>query len=111
MGSLLLHGFGAPVNTTTALRKPIGFPGEVECRPIGFAPRTRRSSLDDMTASRTAARTVPGEATRVRLLDAVAELIYREGVGTGIQALAKAAGVSKRSMYELFANKDEVIAA
>ncbi|SEG95841.1 transcriptional regulator, TetR family [Actinacidiphila yanglinensis] len=48
---------------------------------------------------------------RDRLLDAAAELIYREGVGTGIDALCKAAGVSKRSMYQLFAGKDEVLAA
>ncbi|MBD0737761.1 TetR/AcrR family transcriptional regulator [Streptomyces sp. CBMA29] len=49
--------------------------------------------------------------TRDRLLDAAAGLFYREGVGTGIDALCKAAGVSKRSMYQLFASKDEVLAA
>jgi AcrR family transcriptional regulator len=48
---------------------------------------------------------------RERLLDAAAGLFYREGVGTGIDALCKAAGVSKRSMYQLFASKDEVLAA
>ncbi|BBB01837.1 putative TetR family transcriptional regulator [Actinacidiphila reveromycinica] len=48
---------------------------------------------------------------RDRLLDAAAELIYREGVGTGIDALCRAAGVSKRSMYQLFGSKDEVLAA
>ncbi|GAA4492649.1 TetR/AcrR family transcriptional regulator [Actinoallomurus oryzae] len=64
-----------------------------------------------MTASRTGARTVPGEATRARLLDAAATLFYREGTSVGIQALAKAAGVSKRSMYELFASKDELLTA
>ncbi|MFF2521118.1 TetR/AcrR family transcriptional regulator [Streptomyces liangshanensis] len=64
-----------------------------------------------MTASRTGARPVPGDATRERLLDTAAELFYQEGVGIGIQALAKAAGVSKRSMYELFASKDELLTA
>lgn len=50
-------------------------------------------------------------SSRDRLLDAAAELIYRQGVGTGIDALCKAAGVSKRSMYQLFDGKDEVLAA
>jgi AcrR family transcriptional regulator len=49
--------------------------------------------------------------TRDRLLDAAAELFYREGAGTGVEALCRAAGVSKRSMYQLFESKDEVFAA
>lgn len=55
--------------------------------------------------------TPPKSAPRDRLLDAAAVLFYREGVATGIDALCKAAGVSKRSMYQLFASKDEVMAA
>src|SRR3712207_5361934 len=50
-------------------------------------------------------------STRDRLLDAAAELFYREGVSTGVEALCRTAGVSKRSMYQLFASKDEVLAA
>src|SRR5919109_3168182 len=50
-------------------------------------------------------------STRDRLLDAAAELFYREGVGVGVEALCRAAGVSKRSMYQLFDSKDEVVAA
>lgn len=50
-------------------------------------------------------------STRERLLDAATELVYREGVGVGVEALCKAAGVSKRSMYQLFDSKDEVLAA
>lgn len=49
--------------------------------------------------------------TRERLLDAAAEFFYRDGVHIGIDALCKAAGVSKRSMYQLFDTKDEVMAA
>ena len=49
--------------------------------------------------------------TRDRLLDAAAQLFYREGVGVGVEALCRTAGVSKRSMYQLFASKDEVVAA
>jgi AcrR family transcriptional regulator len=49
--------------------------------------------------------------SRERLLEAAASLTYREGVGIGIDALCKAAGVSKRSMYQLFQSKDELLAA
>jgi AcrR family transcriptional regulator len=49
--------------------------------------------------------------TRDRLLDAAADLFYREGVNVGVEALTKAAGVSKRSMYQLFGSKEEVVAA
>jgi AcrR family transcriptional regulator len=48
---------------------------------------------------------------RERLLEAAASLTYRDGVGVGIEALCKAAGVSKRSMYQLFESKDELLAA
>ena len=48
---------------------------------------------------------------RERLLDAAATLTYREGVGIGVDAVCKAAGVSKRSMYQLFESKDELLAA
>ncbi|WP_018559396.1 TetR family transcriptional regulator [Streptomyces sp. BoleA5] len=56
----------------------------------------------------TAAATAP---TRERLLDAAAGLFYREGVNIGIEALCREAGVSKRSMYQLFTSKDDVLAA
>ncbi|MDQ1049283.1 TetR/AcrR family transcriptional regulator [Streptomyces sp. V4I2] len=48
---------------------------------------------------------------RERLLEAAATLTYRGGVGIGVEALCKAAGVSKRSMYQLFDSKDELLAA
>jgi AcrR family transcriptional regulator len=48
---------------------------------------------------------------RERLLEAAASLTYRDGVGVGVEALCKAAGVSKRSMYQLFESKDELLAA
>jgi AcrR family transcriptional regulator len=38
-------------------------------------------------------------------------LFYREGVSVGVEALCREAGVSKRSMYQLFDSKDAVIAA
>lgn len=50
-------------------------------------------------------------SSRERLLDAAGILTYTQGVGVGIEALCKTAGVSKRSMYQLFASKDELLAA
>ncbi|MEG8280336.1 TetR/AcrR family transcriptional regulator [Streptomyces sp. AHA2] len=50
-------------------------------------------------------------STRDRLLDAAADLFYREGVSIGVETLCRSAGVSKRSMYQLFQSKDEVLAA
>lgn len=56
-----------------------------------------------------ATETNPG--SRERLLEAAARLSYQNGVGIGVEALCKAAGVSKRSMYQLFQSKDELLAA
>ncbi|MDX3450880.1 TetR/AcrR family transcriptional regulator [Streptomyces sp. ME02-8801-2C] len=50
-------------------------------------------------------------SSRERLLEAAATLTYRDGVGIGVDALCKAARVSKRSMYQLFESKDELLAA
>lgn len=47
---------------------------------------------------------------RERLLEAAGELFHRDGVNVGVDALCKAAGVSKKSMYQLFRSKDELIA-
>ncbi|MET7686863.1 TetR/AcrR family transcriptional regulator [Streptomyces sp. NPDC005483] len=48
---------------------------------------------------------------RERLLEATASLTYRGGAHIGVEALCKAAGVSKKSMYQLFDSKDELLAA
>src|ERR1044072_2757318 len=48
---------------------------------------------------------------RERLLEAATTLTYRDGVNIGVEALCKAAGVSKRSMYQLFESKDDLLAA
>jgi AcrR family transcriptional regulator len=48
---------------------------------------------------------------RERLLEAAAELFYRKGVAIPTDELCKAAGVSKRSMYQLFGSKDGLLAA
>jgi AcrR family transcriptional regulator len=49
---------------------------------------------------------------RTRLLDAAADLFYRYGVTTvGVDAVSAAAGVSKRTLYQHFGSKDELVAA
>ncbi|MGW2256546.1 TetR/AcrR family transcriptional regulator [Streptomyces sp. NPDC001780] len=50
-------------------------------------------------------------SSRDRLLDAAATLSYLDGVHVGVEALCRAAGVSKRSMYQLFESKDALLAA
>jgi AcrR family transcriptional regulator len=56
----------------------------------------------------TARATTPA---RDRLIAAAADLFYQKGVNTGVDALCKAAHVSKRSMYQIFDSKDAVLAA
>ena len=49
---------------------------------------------------------------RRKLLDTAADLFYREGIGpTGVDRISAEAGVSKRSLYQYFAGKDELVAA
>ncbi|MFJ9740136.1 TetR/AcrR family transcriptional regulator [Streptomyces sp. NPDC101166] len=50
-------------------------------------------------------------SSRERLLEAAAALSYRDGVNIGVDALCKAAGVSKRSMYQMFESKGALLAA
>ncbi|MFF7047269.1 TetR/AcrR family transcriptional regulator [Streptomyces griseorubiginosus] len=50
-------------------------------------------------------------SSRERLLEAAAALTNEDGVNIGVDALRKAAGVSKRSMYQLFHSKDDLLAA
>jgi AcrR family transcriptional regulator len=48
---------------------------------------------------------------RQRLIDAAADLFYRQGIGAvGVDLISKAAGVSKRTLYLEFGSKDQLIA-
>ena len=72
--------------------------------------------MGDMTppaapSSASAPPTREAPSTRERLLDAAALLFYTVGVHVGVDALCQAAGVSKKSMYQLFGSKDELLAA
>jgi AcrR family transcriptional regulator len=49
--------------------------------------------------------------SRQRLIDAAADLFYRQGTGAvGVDLVSKAAGVSKRTLYLEFGSKDQLIA-
>jgi len=53
--------------------------------------------------------TVTTPKPRERLIAAAETLFYGEGVHVGVDRLCDVAGVSKRSMYQHFGGKDEVI--
>ena len=55
--------------------------------------------------------TPTGPTARQRLLDAAADLFYRQGIGAvGVDLVSKQAGVSKRTLYQQFGSKDRLIA-
>ncbi|RNL85565.1 TetR/AcrR family transcriptional regulator [Halostreptopolyspora alba] len=46
-----------------------------------------------------------------RVLDTASELFYREGLhAVGVDSIARAAGVTKKTLYDCFGSKDELIA-
>lgn len=46
-----------------------------------------------------------------RLLEAASDLFYREGIGAvGVDTISEKAGVSKRTLYNRFGGKDELVA-
>ena len=54
----------------------------------------------------------PASATRTRILSAAYELLYKEGfVRVSMDAIASAAGVTKRTLYYHFESKDALAAA
>ncbi len=53
-----------------------------------------------------------GERTRRRIVDAAYELFYRGGfLRAGVDAIAEAAGITKRTLYHYFESKDALLAA
>ncbi|KZS70820.1 TetR family transcriptional regulator [Mycobacterium kansasii] len=51
-----------------------------------------------------------GRGARQRILDAAAELFYREGINaTGVERLASESSVSKRTLYQHFPSKTAVV--
>ncbi|WP_133651112.1 TetR/AcrR family transcriptional regulator [Paraburkholderia flava] len=53
-----------------------------------------------------------GHEAQTHLLDAAAELFYREGVrAVGVDAVVERAGVNKMSLYRQFSSKDDLVVA
>ena len=80
-------------------------------KEIPTAPR--RGSVRPGAARRPEGRTsLPAKAARERILQAVDELFYRDGVrAVGVDSVIEHAGVNKMSLYRNFASKDDLIAA
>ncbi len=54
----------------------------------------------------------PRKSARERILDAAAELFYREGIrAVGIDTVIAQSGVAKMSLYRNFASKDDLVCA
>ncbi len=68
---------------------------------------------DSRGAETTVRRPVPPrDDLRTRLVDGAGRVFYRDGIAaTGTAGLARELGMSKRTMYELFPTKDELVAA
>jgi len=47
---------------------------------------------------------------RERLIEAAREMTYTHGVGVGVDSILDAAGVARRSLYQHFGGKDQLIA-
>jgi AcrR family transcriptional regulator len=57
-------------------------------------------------------RTIKGRATRDRILDTAAELVFEQGIaGTTLDHVGAAADVSKSQLYHYFADKEDLIHA
>lgn len=94
-------GFRLPYTDRFPFGKAVAYP-----RPVNTGTSNTRAAGGSPPAGRAA-----HASTRERLLASAADLFYSEGVGVGVEALCKAAGVSKRSMYLLFDSKDALVAA
>jgi AcrR family transcriptional regulator len=56
-------------------------------------------------------KNVTWPSPRQRLLDAAADLFYRQGINAvGVDRISKQAGVSKRTLYQQFGSKDQLVA-
>ncbi len=63
-----------------------------------------------MSKQRVHATSKGGRGARQRILDAAAELFYREGINaTGVERLATESSVSKRTLYQHFPSKTAVV--
>lgn len=77
--------------------------------PIGVRRQRRDRHLAKAT-DRYTSDMARGTQLEHEVLDAVGQLIYREGINlTGVDRLSGVAGVSKRTLYQRFHSKDELV--
>ena len=77
---------------------------DVRCKPIGILGAMSSQQVAQDATSR------GGRGARRRILDAAAELFYREGINaTGVERLATESSVSKRTLYQHFPSKTAVV--
>src|SRR5262249_33437816 len=75
----------------------------------GFAPFVNRSVYIDAMAESTA-RPPAGRGARERIERAAGRLFYRNGIhATGVELIAQEANVSKRTLYQHFASKHDLV--
>src|SRR5262245_56622007 len=71
-----------------------------------------RQSVKEAPSRAKGRTSLPAAVARERILEAVGELFYRDGVrAVGVDAVIEHAGVNKMSLYRNFASKDDLIAA
>lgn len=87
--------------------------GALKARPEKPSPRNVAASLiGTPTDMYTRSVTISKPPAKQRLLVAVAELTYLGGIeATGVDAIAQAAGVTKRTLYQHFRSKGDLVAA
>jgi AcrR family transcriptional regulator len=74
------------------------------CKPFGILDKVTR------TKPRTDRPFRGGRGARQRILDAAETLFYREGIhATGVERLTQQANVSKRTFYQHFSSKTELV--
>jgi AcrR family transcriptional regulator len=78
---------------------------KIDISNLALTKENDRSTLCHMNS-------ITSNDTRDIILDVTEKLIYRSGIAaTGMDLLVKTAGVSRKSIYRYFANKDELIVA
>jgi AcrR family transcriptional regulator len=81
------------------------------CQPQPY-PEANLQRSHVNTAKRRGAPRRDEPTARERLIAAVGELFYRDGVhAVGVDTVSERSGVSKSSLYRTFASKDDLIAA
>lgn len=69
-----------------------------------------KQAAEDAVPAASRRLTARGSATRSRIIEAAADLVYRHGVaGTSLDDVMEATGTSKSQLYHYFTDKDELV--